>query len=86
MHPLRESYGLALPPDAGHRGRMAGRTKQTPELTASERERFLKAFDEFVPRIPTRSRKDIDAEIAEIRRARRSGGRRTPVDRPRQSG
>jgi len=44
----------------------------------SERERLnmLRAFDEFVPRIPSGSAADADREIAEIRRARRSGGRR----------
>jgi predicted transcriptional regulator len=43
----------------------------------SERERLsmLRAFDEFVPRILSRSPADADREIAEIRRARKSGGR-----------
>ena len=54
-------------------------------LSESERLRFLKAFDELVPLIPPHSRKDIDAEIPEIRRARRPGGRRTPGDRGRPS-
>ena len=54
-------------------------------LGESERLRFLEAFDELVPLVPPRSRKDIDAEIAEIRHARRSGGRRTPGDRGRPS-
>ena len=45
----------------------------------SERERLgmLRAFDELVPRIPARSRAAVESELAEIRRARKSGGRRS---------
>lgn len=48
-------------------------------LSESERVRLLAVFDELVPRIPPRARKEVDAEIAEIRRARRTGGRKTPL-------
>jgi hypothetical protein len=43
----------------------------------SERERLskLRAFDKLVPEIPSRSAADIDRELAEIRDARRAGGR-----------
>ncbi len=46
----------------------------------SERERvtMLRAFDELVPKIPIRSAAEADRELAEIRRSRRLGGRRTP--------
>jgi hypothetical protein len=45
----------------------------------SERERvaLLRAFDELVPVIPTRSATEVDREIAGIRTARRAGGRTT---------
>ena len=50
----------------------------------SERERLerLRAFDELITRIPLRPAQEADRELREIRRARRSGGRRTPADRP----
>lgn len=45
----------------------------------SERERLgmLRAFDELVPKIPARPARDAKRELAEIRKARRAGGRRT---------
>jgi hypothetical protein len=45
----------------------------------SERERIgmLRAFDEFVPKIPARSALDVDRELSAIRKARKQGGRRT---------
>ena len=48
-------------------------------LSEAERRRLLSVFDEVVPAIPARSASDVDAELAELRRARRLGGRgRTP--------
>ena len=44
-------------------------------LTESERRRLLAAFDELVPAIPTRPSDEVDAELAQLRRARRTGGR-----------
>lgn len=52
---------------------------RTGRMTEAERLKFLAAFDEFAPRTPTRPRKEVDAEIAEIRRARRQGGHKTPL-------
>ena len=48
---------------------------RSDRLSDEERTRLLAAFDELMPKIPKRSRADIDAELAEIRRARRSGWR-----------
>jgi flagellar motor switch protein FliG len=45
-------------------------------LNERERARMLRAFDEFVPRIPRRSAAAVDRELAKIREARRTGGRR----------
>jgi hypothetical protein len=50
-------------------------------LSESERQRMLRVLDEMMARIPVRPRRDAERELKEIRRARRSGGRRTPVDR-----
>jgi predicted transcriptional regulator len=47
------------------------------QLSDAERQRLLDAFDEFVPNIRERTDEDVRAELAEIRRARRSGGRRS---------
>ncbi len=44
-------------------------------LTEAERRRLLGVFDEFVPAIPPRSEDEVDEELAELRRARRIGGR-----------
>lgn len=47
------------------------------QLSERERLRMLRAFDELVPRIPSRSREAVDDEIRAIRQARRRGGRKT---------
>jgi len=46
-------------------------------LSERERLRMLRAFDSLVPRIPTRTAAMADREIAQLREARRSGGRRS---------
>lgn len=43
------------------------------KMTDEERQRWLRTFDELVAKIPPRPRKDIDRELAEIRRSRRTG-------------
>ena len=45
----------------------------------SERERLmmLRAFDELVPKIPARGAAAVNRELAAVRQARRSGGRRS---------
>lgn len=45
------------------------------QLTEAERRRLLGVFDEVVPAIPARPEDDVDEELAELRRARRLGGR-----------
>lgn len=46
----------------------------------SERERLslLRTFDVVVPRIPSRDAGEVERELKALRRARRSGGRRSP--------
>ncbi len=46
-------------------------------LSDAERRRMLRAFDELVPLIPPRRAGEAAHELAEIRAARRSGGRRS---------
>jgi predicted transcriptional regulator len=45
-------------------------------LSESERLRMLAIVDEIAKRPPTRPQSEVDAELKEIRRARRHGGRR----------
>jgi hypothetical protein len=49
-------------------------------LGERERQRLLRALDELAPLVPNRTRADVDRELRGIRLARRSGGRRTPVE------
>jgi hypothetical protein len=44
-------------------------------LTEAERRRLLGVFDEVVSAIPTRPEDEVDAELADLRRARRLGAR-----------
>ena len=46
-------------------------------LSETERQRMLRVFDELVPAIPKRSHAAARREQAALRRARRSGGRRS---------
>ena len=52
--------------------------EQTDRLSDEEREEMLKLFDEVTASIPHRPRTEVEKELTEVRRARRSGGRRTP--------
>jgi len=47
------------------------------KLSEQERLTLLRAFDELVPKIPHRSAAFVGRELAEVRRARRAGGRRS---------
>lgn len=49
------------------------------KLSDSERTRLLRAFDQLVPKIPRRPVKEVDQELAAVRRARRAGGRKTSI-------
>jgi predicted transcriptional regulator len=51
-------------------------------LSESEIQRRLKIFDTMIPLIPARPQREVDAELKEIRRARRSGGRLTRAEPP----
>ncbi len=46
-------------------------------LSEGERLRMLGAFDEMVERVPERPLEAVEREIADVRRARQGGGRRT---------
>jgi hypothetical protein len=50
-------------------------------LSEAERRTMLEVFDRVVTGVSRRSARQVDAELREIRRARRRGGRRTPPRR-----
>jgi len=45
-------------------------------LSESEKQRMLKALEEFMAKVPKRDQRETEAELKEIHRARRQGGRR----------
>ena len=49
-------------------------------LSDEERKRMLKVLDRMMTRPPKRTQAEVDAEISEIRAARRAGGRRTRLE------
>jgi metal-responsive CopG/Arc/MetJ family transcriptional regulator len=48
---------------------------QVGRLTDDERDRMLDIFDRVVPAVPARPEAEVEREIADIRSARRRGGR-----------
>lgn len=67
---------LAKPKSAIVREAIHDYHERIGRLSEGERVRMLRALDELLPKIPMRPKKDTDAELAELRRARRQGGRR----------
>ncbi|MDT8369247.1 MAG: ribbon-helix-helix protein, CopG family [Longimicrobiales bacterium] len=49
--------------------------EQAARLSSAERDRMLEAFDEVTSGIPDRPRSGVEAELDELRTARRAGGR-----------
>lgn len=54
--------------------------KRADRLTEDERRRMVALMERVMARPPDRTSADVEAELREIRRARRHGGRRTRVD------
>ena len=50
--------------------------EQLGRLSDEERDRALVAFDRGIEKVPDRPRGEVEAELAEIARTRRRGGRR----------
>lgn len=68
---------LALPKSEIVRNAILEYYDRIGRLSERERLTMLRTFDELVPKIPSRPAAAVRREIAEVRRARRSGGRRT---------
>ena len=72
---------LALPKSEVVREAILEFYENIGRLNEHERMRMLRTFDEVVPRIPTRSLREVEKELEDVRRARRSGGRRSLAKR-----
>jgi len=68
---------LSMPKSEVVREAIAEFHRTIGRLSEEERLRMLRVFDEWLPRIPDRAEADVEKESRAIRRARRSGGRRT---------
>lgn len=75
----RTAERLGIPKSGVIREAVAEFAARSDRLSDRERMRMLEVFDDVLARIPARPAKAADREIAAIRRARRQGGRRTPV-------
>lgn len=53
---------------------------EAARLTDEERDELLAAFDETTASIPDRPRRDVESELAAIKRARRRGGRKSVTE------
>jgi hypothetical protein len=71
---------LAKPKSEVVREAILDYSERIGRLSERERLHMLKAFDELFPKIPVRDNREVERELKEIRRARRSGGRRHPVE------
>ena len=76
----RTAARLKKPQSAVFREAIRDFAERSDRLSPEERERMLAVLDRMMARKPTRPQAEVDAEIAEIRAARRTGGRRTPVE------
>lgn len=76
----RTAQRLGLPKSAVVREAIHELAVRADRLSEGERHRLLAAFDELVPRIPRRPAAEVEAELAELHRARRAGGRRGGED------
>ncbi len=56
-------------------------SKRTGHTSEQDRRRILSVFDDLLARIPLLPSETADTEFADLRRARQSGGRRTPTAR-----
>jgi predicted transcriptional regulator len=76
----RAASRLKKPQSAVVREAIRDYAHRADRLSDEERHRMLKVLDRMVARRPRRSQAEVDAEIAEIRAARRTGGRWTRAE------
>lgn len=66
---------LKMPKSHVVREAVADYAARADRLSEAEKQRMLRVIRDLVPRIPKRPAREVDREIEEIRKARRSGGR-----------
>jgi Ribbon-helix-helix protein, copG family len=66
---------LALPKSEVVREAIRDFSERSGHLRERERRRLLESFDRLVPAIPLRPLREVERELADLRRARRAGGR-----------
>ena len=71
----RTAYRLSKPKSEVVREAIRVYSEQIGLLSEDERARMLATFDRVVPSIPGRPLKEVEAELEEVRQARRGGGR-----------
>jgi metal-responsive CopG/Arc/MetJ family transcriptional regulator len=76
----RTAARLKKPQSQVVREAVAEYSARTDKLSERERLRMLAILDRLKHAKPTRPQAEVDAELAEIRAARRSGGRLHPVE------
>ena len=76
----RVSSRLKKPQSVVFREAIKDYADRANKLSAEEKARLLAALDRMKAQKPTRPQAEVASEIAEIRRARRTGGRRHPVE------
>jgi hypothetical protein len=74
----RTAERLKKPQSQVVREAVADFAARSDRLSESERVRLLGVLDRLREHKPSRRVSDVDAELAELRRARREGGRRHP--------
>lgn len=77
------SERLAKPQSAVVREAIEDFHDRLGKLSERERIHLLRAFDQLVPKIPRRPVAAVERELTELRRARRSGGWKTPSEKQR---
>jgi predicted transcriptional regulator len=75
---LNETAGrLSKPKSEVVRDAIRDYHSRTDRLSEAERQRMLRAVDELIAKPPTRSRREVDRELREIRESRLRGWRRS---------
>jgi len=75
----RTASRLRKPQSAVVREAIQDYASRSGRLSDDERRHMLKVFDRVMAEIPSSSQGEADSEIARVRAARRTGGRRTPL-------
>lgn len=73
----RTALRLGVPKSKVVREAVAEYAARADRLGEAERTRMLAEFDKYIAKIPPRAAGEAAAEIANIRRARKKGGRKT---------